>query len=38
MAEQVRPLGCYVAEIEQDEQKTEIVHRCGSADCPTDQG
>lgn len=38
MAGSVRPLGCYVAEVEQGGQKAMIVHRCSSSDCPTNQG
>lgn len=38
MGDSLRPLGCYIAEIEQNGQRVRVVHRCGSSDCPTNQG
>jgi hypothetical protein len=38
IADLLRPHGCYIADIEQGGQRMTIVHRCGSSDCPTNQG
>lgn len=34
----VRPIDCYIARIEQNGQKIEVVRRCGSPNCPINNG
>lgn len=38
MADLVRPPGCYVATITQGGRSVDVIHRCGSGDCPTNSG